>query len=43
VSMRTGKYIHYQGNEYEVTGSATHSESLEEIVLYYKLGAESEI
>ena len=43
MSIKAGKYIHYEGNEYEVTGSATHSETLEEIVLYYKLGAESEI
>ena len=43
MSIRTGKYIHYEGNEYEVMGNATHSETLEEIVLYYKLGAESEI
>ncbi len=29
-----GRYQHYKGQFYEVVGSATHSETLEELVVY---------
>ena len=29
-----GRYRHYKGNEYTVLGTARHSETLEELVLY---------
>ncbi len=32
--MKLGKYKHYKGKEYEVIGVATHSETLEEVVVY---------
>ncbi len=32
-----GKYRHYKGKEYEVTGVARHSETLEEMVIYRAL------
>lgn len=32
-----GKYRHYKGKEYEVVGIATHSETLEEFVVYKPL------
>ena len=32
-----GKYRHYKGNEYEVIGFATHSETLEKMVIYKAL------
>ena len=32
-----GKYRHYKGKEYEVLGIATHSESLELLVVYKAL------
>lgn len=32
--MRTGKYQHYKGDLYLVTGTATHSETMEEMVVY---------
>ncbi len=41
--MKTGKYRHYKGNEYEVLGVATHSETLEKMVVYRALYGENEI
>jgi len=38
---RLGKYRHYKGGEYEVVGVARHSETLEPLVLYRPLCAES--
>ena len=35
--MKIGKYRHYKGKEYEVLGVATHSETLEELVVYKAL------
>ena len=35
--MKLGKYRHYKGKEYEVLGIATHSETLEELVVYKAL------
>jgi hypothetical protein len=32
-----GRYRHYKGNEYEVIGLATHSETLEAMVVYRPL------
>jgi hypothetical protein len=34
---RAGKYRHYKGNEYEVLGTATHSETEERLVVYRAL------
>jgi len=32
-----GRYRHYKGNDYEVIGSARHSETEEQMVVYRKL------
>lgn len=34
MSVERGLYRHYKGKEYEVLGTARHSETLEELVLY---------
>ncbi len=35
-----GRYRHYKGNEYEVVGDATHSETGEKLVVYRPLYGE---
>ena len=35
--IRSGRYRHYKGKEYEVLGCATHSETEEELVVYRAL------
>lgn len=35
-----GRYRHYKGNDYEVTGMARHSETLEWMVVYRALYGE---
>ncbi len=36
-NIRTGKYRHFKGKEYEVLGVARHSETLEPLVVYRAL------
>lgn len=38
--IKPGKYRHFKGKEYEVLGVATHSESLERMVVYRQLYGE---
>ena len=37
INVKPGKYLHFKGKEYEVIGMATHSESLEPMVVYIQL------
>lgn len=38
--IKTGRYRHFKGREYEVLGLATHSETLEQMVVYRPLYGE---
>lgn len=39
-TIKTGKYRHFKGKEYEVLGIASHSETLEPMVVYRALYGE---
>ena len=40
MQIKPGKYRHFKGNEYEVIGIASHSETMEPMVVYRALYGE---
>lgn len=40
MELKPGKYRHFKGNEYELIGLASHSETLEPMVVYRALYGE---
>ena len=40
MEIRLGRYRHFKGNEYQVLGVASHSETLEPMVVYRALYGE---
>ena len=40
MDIRPGRYRHFKGKEYEVIGTALHSETLEPVVVYRALYGE---
>lgn len=40
MELKTGKYRHFKGNEYELIGIARHSETMESMVVYRALYGE---
>ena len=41
MEIKIGKYRHFKGNEYRVLGVASHSETLEPMVVYQALYGEN--
>lgn len=43
MDIKLGKYRHFKGKEYRVVGIASHSETLEPMVVYQALYGEGEL
>ena len=42
-NIKLGKYVHFEGSEYIVTGVAKNNETLAEMIIYHQISAENEI
>jgi len=42
-TIQPGRYRHFKGGEYQVLGVGKHTETLEEFVVYQKLGVEDRV
>jgi hypothetical protein len=43
MEVENGVYRHYRGNDYEVLGTAQHSDTLEEMVVYKALYGDNQL
>lgn len=43
MAIKPGRYRHYKGNDYQVIDVATHSETLETVVVYRPLYGEGKL
>lgn len=43
ISLEPGVYVHFKNNKYEVVGSARHTETNEEFIVYRRLDGDGQL